>query len=113
MRDRCATDPAFAQQVLGSFPTTRQGWCRVVSNLSTKTLGYPQMSVGAANHFALLQTIMWWVKGEETAIGEDASHLCHNPRDETGFAMSLIATAKIITRAAVKDRCYSRGIVDR
>ena len=76
----CINDPEEARNVLNRLPTVVNGWCLECTLKPTKEGGYIQVSSGGVNKFAVLQHLVLWASGSEVNLGEQASHLCHNPR---------------------------------
>jgi hypothetical protein len=83
LRDRFRSDPELCKRLLARLPSTRVGWCDIVSLKPTKSDGYIQVSWEGCNKFAMLQQVVLWAAGYDVLEGEDCSHRCHNTACKT------------------------------
>lgn len=73
-------DSSLARAILARYNVESVGWCELVGLKPTKEGGYIQVSYDGANKFAVLQEVVLWAQGASKDIGDDCSHLCHQPR---------------------------------
>jgi len=70
----------LAQHIVNRLRVETVGWCRLSVLEASKKGGYIQLSYSGQNKFAALQDCLLWARGLVKGAGEQASHLCDQPR---------------------------------
>jgi len=85
MREKVMRDPDLCREIIRGLPivVAQQagfGFCVDCTYRTSKENGYIQVTWAGASHFVCLQELLVWASGHWLDVGDQASHLCANPR---------------------------------